>query len=314
MANTNSLFLSFDEKIKLTTAKSDNLRRSRDALREDIKQWFDDNGKLKPSFCWQGSFAMKTTVNPINGDYDIDDGVYLSGYETADNDEWPATATVHRWVKNATDEQTCEESVDKNTCVRVKYASGYHVDLPIYIVKDDTAYLAHKSSGWIESDPKAFKDWFVDKVQEEGEQLRRVVRYLKGWKDNKELPIKGVELTILASEYFDSYSGRDDKSLKNTVTCILDKLNDSYSCIKPVLPGEDLFEGHSDTKMNQIIDGFSKLKDALEKAITEDDEKKASEILRDEFGSRFPIGKAKESSKYESTTNPGVLRHDGRSG
>lgn len=67
MANINDLFIDFNETISLSKGKVDNLRRGRDALRKKIKEWFRDNKKDEPRFCWQGSFAMKTTVNPIGG-------------------------------------------------------------------------------------------------------------------------------------------------------------------------------------------------------------------------------------------------------
>lgn len=314
MANMNELFLTFDEKIKLTTAKSNSLKTSRDSLRKDIKSWFEDNDKSKPNFCWQGSFAMKTTINPLGeNDYDMDDGVYLNGY-SSDQDTWPAPSTVHRWIKDATDDRTEQDSIDKNTCVRVVYANNYHIDLPIYIMKDEVAFLAHKSKGWTESDPKAFRNWFLDKVSSNGEQLRRIVRYLKAWKDYKSLPLKGIELTILACENIDCFDNRDDKALKNTIANIVSKLEDSYTCKKPVIPNEDLFEGHSETKQNEIISAFKSLKKALDEAIAERDEEKASEKLILFFGSRFPKGKAAQTANYQTTSAPGVLKHDGRSG
>lgn len=314
MANMNELFLKFDEKIKLTTAKSNNLKTSRDALRTDIKQWFEDNDKKQPNFCWQGSFAMKTTINPIGiNDYDMDDGVYLNGY-SSEQDTWPATSTVHKWIKDATDDRTEQDTIDKNTCVRVVYADHYHIDLPIYIMKDEIPYLAHKTNGWIESDPKAFKDWFLEKISNNGEQLRRLVRYLKGWKDYNDLPLKGIELTILASENFDSFENRDDKSLKNTVSNIITKLEEDYVCNKPVIPNENLFEGHSETRKNEVIDAFKNLKNILEEVFVEQDEECASQKLIALFGSRFPKDEKSQAANYQKTSAPGVLKHDGRSG
>lgn len=314
MANMNELFLTFDDKIKLTTAKSNSLKTSRDSLRKDIKSWFEDNDKKQPGFCWQGSFAMKTTINPTGeNDYDMDDGVYLNGY-SSDQDTWPAPSTVHRWIKDATDDRTEQDSIDKNTCVRVVYANNYHIDLPIYIMKDEVAFLAHKSKGWMESDPKAFRDWFLGKVSSNGEQLRRIVRYLKAWKDYKSLPLKGIELTILACENIDCFENRDDKALKNTLINIISTLEDDYSCKKPVIPNEDLFQEHSETKQNDIISAFKSLKKALEEAIAERDEEKASEKLILFFGSRFPKGKTTQVANYQTTASPGVLKHDGRSG
>lgn len=314
MADMNELFLTFNDKIRLSSTKKDNLKRSRDALRSDIKSWFEDNDKSKPNFCCQGSFAMNTTVNPVEEkDYDMDDGVYLNGY-LEDQDTWPTPSTVHKWIKAATDDRTEQDTIDKNTCVRVVYANNYHIDLPIYIIKDEVAHLAHKSKGWIESDPKAFKDWFLENVKNQGEQLRRIVRYLKAWKDYNDLPLKGIELTILASENFDSFEGRDDKSLKNTVSNIINKLEDEYVCQKPVIPNENLFAEHSQTRKNEIISALKTLKKTLEEAIVERDEETASQKLIEIFGTRFPKGEKTESCNYQKTTSPGVLKHDGRSG
>ena len=63
MADIHALFMSFNDSITLSNSKTSSLRTSRDSLRKGIKEWFSDNDKQKPKFCWQGSFAMKTTVN-----------------------------------------------------------------------------------------------------------------------------------------------------------------------------------------------------------------------------------------------------------
>lgn len=315
MANINDLFIDFNETISLSKGKVDNLRRGRDALRKKIKEWFRDNKKDEPRFCWQGSFAMKTTVNPIgDGEYDLDDGVYLQEFFDKDMSTWPATSTVHSWIKSAVKGHTQSDPIDKDTCVRVVYASGYHIDYPIYIKYNNVAYLAHKSKGWTISDPKAFKEWFVYNVKEEGEQLRRLVKYLKAWKDFKDISLKGIEITILATENFSAYEGRDEKSLYETVQNILATLKNDFVCIKPVAPGEDLFEETSKTKKDNIINGLKVLKNKLELAINESNPKVASQYLKEIFGDRFPEGKSIEKSEdFARTSSPGVLRHDGRS-
>lgn len=310
--NLHGSFIEFDDKIKLSQSKANKLKASRDALRTDIKEWFTENDKKQPKFCWQGSFAMKTTVNPISNDYDLDDGVYLQGYSN-DEKEWPSASSVHNWVKAATDERTSLDSTDKNTCVRINYADGYHIDLPIYIMKDDEPYLAHKSNGWALSDPKAFTDWFIDKVNENDEQLRRLVRYLKAWKEYNNVPLKGIEITILVAENFDGYDNRDDKALFSTIEKILNTLDKNFSCVKPVAPGEDLFENISDTKMNKILSSLTNLKNDLSTAIFEESDETVTEILQGLFGIRFP--KVENINKsYTATSSPGVLKHDGRSG
>lgn len=317
MADMHSLFLKFNDNITLSTKKADSLKTSRDAIRKDIKTWFSDNDKNLPKFCWQGSFSMKTTVNPLDDDYDMDDGVYLQGYEEEKLNDCPAVSTVHDWVKSAVDDRTLCNTVDKNTCVRVKYANKYHIDLPIYIVKEGKAYLAHKSKGWTLSDPKAFTDWFIDEVKMNSEQLRRLVKYLKAWKDYNHIPLKGIEITILVVGSFSDYDGRDEISLKNTVQGISDALHTSFSCTKPVDPYEDLFENKTENQQRDIKNSLQRLIKSLDSAVKADDEYEGSVVLRKEFGSRFPLGKKSNSSdednRYERTSAPGILKHDGRS-
>ena len=318
MANLNGLYSKFSDEITISSTKRESLRTSRDALREDIKEWFSDNGKLLPSFYGQGSYAMKTLINPINGnDYDIDDGVYIDGYEDEDISNWPIPSTIHKWIKDAVEDRTVAGATDKDTCVRVNYAKGYHIDIPAYICKGDDAYLAHKSKGWFISDPKSFTNWFINKVRDDinyGEQLRRVVKYIKAWRDYKGNPLKGIEITILATNHFERYEGRDDKSIKGTVDNIIAELERTFCCIKPVEPYEDLFEDASETRKSSIISGLKSLSENLGKAILEEDEKKATEILRGSvFGNRFPLGKETQKNNYAVSAAPGVLKSDGRS-
>lgn len=319
MPDLNNKFSGFNKKISLSSTKKNNLKTGRDALRDKIKDGFKDNGRKIPKFCGQGSYMMKTIVNPLgDSEYDLDDGVYLQGYSDKPKSEWPSTTSVHDWIKGAVDGHTNTPPKDKNTCVRVIYANDYHIDLPAYIIKNEIAYLANKKDGWVESDPKAFTDWFVGKVKDEGEQLRSVVKYLKAWKDFKDVDLKGIEITILAGQNFYLSNNRDDKSLLGTITNIIDTLEDDFECIKPVKPNEDLFDGFSQSKQDGVISALIKLKDCLDEAINEEDEKKACELLQKQLGDRFPKGESKKSnqasqSTFIQTKSPGVINNDGHS-
>jgi len=179
----------------------------------------------------QGSFSMTTTINPISAKYDLDDGVYLQNIDTSKPmDEWEKPEKVHNWIVDAVDGHTSKAPIDKNLCVRVNYADeNKHIDLPIYAPKDDTYYLAVKNSGWIESNPKEISDWFADEVKSNGEQYRRMVRYLKGWKDfredeNKQIKLYGgFQLTVMASYHFYS-SDDDEESFYKTILGIKNNL------------------------------------------------------------------------------------------
>lgn len=311
MLDLNKLFLDFHDEISLTKTYKEKITKGRDALRNKIGNKFEEKGRKIPQHCTQGSYAMKTAIMPLDNDeFDLDNGVYLRGYST-DQDDWPATQTVHTWVKEAVEKHTSNSPIDKNTCIRVVYEDKYHIDLPIYIMGensagDSIAYLAHKSKGWIESDPKAFTAWFQGYVNENGQEIRRMVKYLKAWKDYKDIDIKGMAITILVCNNFSVTEKRDDLSLLDTVTNIIDSLEDSFHCYKPVTPtDEDLFADVSETSKNEILKGLNNLKKKLDAAINEkSNEKDATDILQKVFGERFPTGEDADKDIAESTAGP----------
>lgn len=321
MSNTKNIqkaFNQFNDKITLKGSKRENLTRGRDGLRNRIKAKFTEKERLQPKFYMQGSFAMKTTVNPIGDkEYDVDDGVYIQGYSDKDIREWPSTTTVHTWVKDAVQGYTSTNPIDKSTCVRVVFAENYHVDLPIYISKNEDIYLANKENGWSISDPKEFTDWFIDKIKIYGEQVRNDVKYLKAWKDYKNIPLKGLEITILVADNFYKSTESDLNSLIGTIANINTMLKYNFSCNKPVRPYEDLFEKKSEAQREQIMESLEKLEEQLTKAANEEDVEKINEILSGIFGDRFPkVEKNKEEQEQESyvrTSSPAILKNDGHS-
>lgn len=324
MADCHDLFIKYHDEIKLGSEKKESLRTSRNAVRDKIKNYFKDTkGVTAPKFYGQGSYMMGTMVNPIDGEYDIDDGVYLQ-HLGEDESKWPTTSTAHSWVINAVKGHTSTDPIDKNTCVRVIYKNHYHIDLPIYVIKDDIPRLAHKSKGWVNSDPRAFTNWFIDKVKENGEQLRRIVKYLKAWADYKnqsastKMP-SGIIVTILVANNFVSSDGRDDEALVGTVRNILDTLEESFSCKKPVEPYEDLLEGWSDTRKDNFLNKLNTLCDKGNQALELESGKEEDASLKwqDLLGDRFPkheTPKKEHSEAARSTSAPAALYHNnGRS-
>lgn len=317
MASTNSLFREFCDTITLSDSKKAEIRCSRDAVRDDVRKWLSDKGKGSSSYYEQGSFAMNTMINPINGDdFDIDYGVYLDAYKDTDRSSWPAESTVHSWIVDAVEDRTKAGCTDKNACVRINYAHGYHIDMPIYIEKAGDAYLAHKTQGWIHSDAKELRDWFTDRCKQNDNQLRRIVRYLKRWKDYCDVDLKGIEITILAARNMNAAAGRDDDALRYTVESMLRALKLDFVCYKPVAPYENMFDGISASRERAIISALEKMLAALQSAHDAESVKTASEKLREVFGCDFPLGDDPKD-RYAAavvTSAPGVLKRDGRSG
>lgn len=312
MATLHKEFIGFNKAIKLTEAKKESLKKSRKELRKKIRNWFDINkpNELQPKFHGQGSFDMNTGVNPIpvydiEGKklikYDLDDGIYFIEIEGEDNRK--GINTWHDWVFESVDNHTGEDSIKKTTCVRVVFVDGHHIDLPIYYKKNNLIELAHKNKGWLESDPKKFVEWFNNKKTT---QLERIVRYIKAWKNYREIKNSnlklpsGFELTILCSNNYVE-DDNDDVAFRETIRNIDSELNKPYQfkCIRPTTPeGEDVFDSYSETRKQNFLNTLSNLLSDLDRSNQETNYKKASELLRNnQFGDRFPLGEDKNEDE-----------------
>ncbi len=314
MADCHDLFCKFLEEIRLSDSKKDSLRTSRNANRNRIKAHFHVVLKKEEPECYgQGSYSMHTMVNPLDGDFDIDDGVYLQGLGT-DPSKFPSCETVHGWIIDATKGYTKVPPERRSNCVRVRYADDYHVDLPCYAENaEGVPMLFRKGKNPVESSPREFSDWFKDKVNADGVQLRYVIRYLKAWRDHQggdALLASGLGLTILASDNFIA-DDCDDVAFVKTATRIHSHMNAGGNIIKPVRPYEHLDEGWTQNQRDNYIKKLKALMDRGSDALEEESRTVASGIWKQIFGSRFPIV---EEAKKLVTPAPAILGNDGRSG
>jgi hypothetical protein len=294
MADLHSAFGTFHDKVALTAGKKASLRTSRDAIRKRIRDHFVEVLELEPpKFYAQGSFAMVTTTNPLDGEFDIDDGVYLQHLDPHDNSEWPTPETVHGWIMDAIDDHTDEKPIDKRTCVRVQYAGRYHVDLPSYAKLSGEYMLAVKGeTGWHRSDPKAITDWFKKRVKQHGEQLRRIVRCLKAWTDYQsgkrgKMP-NGLIMTVLASDCFCA-DARDDVSLANTAAAIQRAVTPVFCVRNPTDASEEITRRLTDEQKSRFQTAIADLAADGASAVAEKSRRKASKLWQGQLGDRFPL-------------------------
>jgi hypothetical protein len=321
MADCHDLFEKFHEKVAVSPARKAQLRTSRNATRERIKKHFSEVMKVTPpTFDGQGSYSMNTLVNPIHGRYDIDDGVYLQHLGT-DRSSWPSAATVHGWLIDATKDSTEEPPQDRARCVRVIYKATppYHIDLPTYVIEHDVPQLFDKEApaSPYESDPVAMTEWFNGKV-DEGDLLRRLVRYAKGWKDfkcNQGTDVaKGLMLAILLAETFVT-DDRDDVALSKTIDAANTRMKLSTVVRKPVSPFEDLTSGWTKKQHEDFLECLQQFRDLASDALAEKDKAKAARIWQKLFGDRFPDAEPEPEKKEsaQKTAAPAIIGRDGRS-
>lgn len=289
MADMNKAFLDFNEAIKLTESRKGKILASRNAVREKIKKYFKEELKVnQPKFQMQGSFSIYTPLNPmLDNEVDLDDGVYLQHVSTNEK-EWPSPKEAHASILDALEGHTQDGCEDKSSCVRVIYRNDYHLDMPVYIMKEGKAFLAQKKlNEWQHSDAKDFKDWFYQ--QRMNEQTSRIVRCLKGWRDFREYEFTSIELTICAVNHFSLYDGRDDLSMRDTLNNVYSFLSLNRCIRKPVAPFENLWEDLSETDIDNRLRQIKQLHSDISSVINNSSKNASSIILREQFGDRFPL-------------------------
>ncbi len=163
---------------------------------------------------------------------------------------------VERLLKELCDERGSRMNTGKDTCIRVHLNDAAHIDIPLYAAPEadfhkiveraelvaksmnrvdsatfdaeidedaqlwaelTTICMATRDGEWKESDPEAVAAWFLDLVTEHDEQLRRVCRYLKAWRDLnwKSGGPTSVMIMIIVARAFQRYNGRDDRALEH---------------------------------------------------------------------------------------------------
>lgn len=317
MANNNEQFRAFHDVINATQDKRKTLKKNREALRTRIKKYFKENlpCEIQPKFHWQGSYAMHTILNPIKdeetglGVYDLDDGVYFVGQS---QNERKSLEWYHYNLKKAVEGHTSQDPVDKSACIRVEYADGHHVDLPMYFMVDGDEHpqLAHRKNPWVLQDPRDLIDWFSDECGEKP-MLRHLVRYLKAWADyvnntkDFEMPC-GCIMTMLGAEYYqDNDDNREDVAMKDLLVNMYDNLSQEggFKCIRPVSPGDDLFEHYSETRKNKFLSELKSFKEDAERAINCKNPHDACMKWQKHFGTRFCCSTAKDEDEDAQKQN-----------
>lgn len=214
---------------------------------------------------------------------DLDDGVYF------EREIGVSGSTLQKWVYEAVKEITGDVN-HRIKCIRVNYKGDYHIDIPVYYFPKEAKHplLAVKESELEKSDPKEFIDWFNEL---KCDQLVRIIKYLKAWGDHvrNKMPI-GLAFTVLAEKNYVS-DDREDISLYKTLKAIRTDLKNSFKCVMPTTPCDDLFERFDQTRRDNFFERLDSLVEDAEAAIkVEDNQLKASRKWKKHLGDRFPEG------------------------
>lgn len=328
-----SEFIGFHGRIKLDYDVRSELASKRDILIDKLRR----SGKL-PGFTEfnQGSYGMYLGVEPIDGkEYDIDVGLRFN-VNKADYDPMDLKDTICEVLKNHTE----YGAKIKKPCVTVTYKKdgepSYHVDLVVYVYEDkqdssSQLFLARginaesEETCWEKSDPLGLIDYINDAVAQgdERDQFRRVVRYLKRWR-NRRFSSTGhsepasIGITLIAADYFKSVSNDDLAALKNLVDdmlalFVIKTYEDGRWLYRITYPmpasldfesGTDAFNKMTDIQMTDFKDKLDKLSRDLADVQKEPDEVEQCKKLNKIFGDDFHVPEAKNVSKKQSTYIP----------
>jgi len=219
---------------------------------------------------------------------------------------------------------------DKDSCVRIEIGDQAHIDLALYAIPDDEfevlvekaalasaarfsefrddlvsfaedvypqipedrIMLAHRKEGWKPSDPRRLEDWFHEAIREHGYQLRRVCRYLKGWRDFhwQQCRLSSIALMACAVAAYDEArsappENRDDKALLMVAERLPQMLSDRIP--NPVVDRQYLDEGWEDCR-SDLVGKARTLAAGLGGALSRHETREAIQDLLATFGIFMP--------------------------
>ncbi|MGF7035322.1 hypothetical protein J2T17_006330 [Paenibacillus mucilaginosus] len=322
MPHCQKQFEEFHDVIKLSDENT-TLQEKRDIIINRLKEKMPKSAKPYTTFN-QGSYAMNTGVKPLDDHYDIDLGLFFE----MSKDDVSSPVEAKKWVYDALLGHTNDVRM-KRPCVTVTYQAGYHVDVTIYASEnpDGKVYLAKgkltsslENQSWDESNPKdlikTIREHFTD--ADDRKQFRRIIRFLKRWKDvqfNGTVNGKptGIALTAIAfhhmqikKETVDFFSGkkeyRDLDALIHLISTFLSKFTTRYEVEEgklveypyvtvelPVSPCPNLLEKMTLKQLKVFKEKLEELLDCLNEAKEEADRSDAATILKKQFGDDFPV-------------------------
>lgn len=243
----------------------------------------------------QGSYAIGTGVQPVDGDFDIDVGIEVDLPYPQQHDP----VAVKKLIFDAVNGHT--KRVDfRRPCITVYYHQGgeqvYHVDLAVYA--RDAGGRLHLAVGkqfsaadqrqWLHSDPKGLCATIGNRFSgQDAEQFRRVIRYLKRWRDHNfaaegnAAPV-GIGITAAAHQWFSVqkagyYSAEYDDlgAMRGFVATLLSRFTSRWGATGlayrlearlPAAPHNDVFEKMTDQQMTEFKGRLERLREGLDRA------------------------------------------------
>lgn len=233
-------------------------------------------------------------------------------------------AAAEEALKPLVEKRRWELVTDKPTCIRIVIATYAHIDIPLYAIPDeefvmlaknsmenygydslteavkraeqdawtalpaDKVLLAHRECNWMSSDPRPVKEWFLGEVEAKGEQFRRVIRYLKAFRDWRWTSGGPASILLMAAAapLFEKRDRRDDLALLDVVAELSARLRAGVN--NPVEQSESLTDRLGQEGVEEAAKAFENFEKVLRAATDAGSPSQACIWMQNEFGSRFP--------------------------
>lgn len=319
-AKLHKQFQDFHNTIKLDKETSQ-LKDKREILQSDIEDKLP--GKLKSvgidikksdlHFFDQGSYRQSVSTGIVCDAPDRDVAVDFE----LDIETHTDPRKIKKCVRDALKIENKRNPLIKEPCVTVKYMQAgeekIHIDFPIYARHNGNYYLARGKEfsllpKWEQCDPHGLNNHLDNLFSDaKGNQLRRIVRYLKKWKlENygdsytKDQVPPSIALTLLAGAVFDykTKDGQDDDlaALSNVVCKIKDKFRYNWQTEKytiahylPVRPWSNVFYKMYEDYQDRFYKKWCTFCTKVQNAVDASEEYEAAKFLQDIFGEDFQL-------------------------
>jgi hypothetical protein len=201
----------------------------------------------------QGSYALHTTVRPVDDDAEYDVDIILAAdFQDYMDSLWQSGHDVIRWLQDQIESISLYEGKTQRLehCVRVQYESDgqrFHLDVVPAHRPDTTDGEILIPPSWDPSNPKGFAKWFNEQ-QARCERVRHITRLLKYWRNLQGSAPNSMVLTTLVGRFApgDEAYRTLDHALIQTMREIHAWLDDNYHMLfgvevpNPSLADEDL--------------------------------------------------------------------------
>ena len=319
-ARLHKQFKDFHDTIKLEK-ESSQLKEKREILQSDIESKLPEKlenigieiTKSDLHFFDQGSYRqnVSTGIKSVTADRDVavEFDLDIASFEDP--------RKIKKCVRDALKIENRRKPEIKEPCVTVKYLrageENIHIDFPIYAIFSGTRYLARgkefsQSYEWEPCDPHGLNDYLDGLFAgDAGNQLRRIVRYLKKWKvenygesfTKDQIP-PSIALTLMSGDVFiyQTTDGQDDDlaALFTVVKGIKDKFQYNYISEKytirynlPVEPHSNVFYKMTDNYQDTFYKKWCTFCTKVQNAVDASEEYEAAKFLQSVFGTDFEL-------------------------